>query len=112
MFVYWIVGAFFDDLETLTLAVGIIRSFESVGSCLAFGIGAAQVAPMVNLVIAFVMFGITIPTTSYVVFLVPERPVDSRKIDHDDDGASSSSLDAADSTAVGKVADAIDGPRA
>jgi hypothetical protein len=37
MFVYWILGAFFDDIETLTLAVGLLRSFESVGSCLSFG---------------------------------------------------------------------------
>ncbi|KAG9255715.1 major facilitator superfamily domain-containing protein [Emericellopsis atlantica] len=74
VFVYWIIGAFFDDLETLTLAVGIVRSFESVGSCLAFGIGAAKVAPMVNLVIAFAMFGITVPATTFAVLLVPERP--------------------------------------
>jgi hypothetical protein len=43
MFVYWILGAFFDDIETLTLAVGLLRSFESVGSCLSFGIGAAKI---------------------------------------------------------------------
>lgn len=69
MFVYWIAGAFFDDLETLTLAVGIIRSFQSIGSCLSFGIGAAQVKPIVNLGISFAMFAITIPATSYVVFM-------------------------------------------
>jgi hypothetical protein len=105
MFVYWIIGAFFDDIETLTLAVGIVRSFESVGSCLSFGIGAAQVKPMVNLIIAFVMFGITIPATSYVVFLVPERPVDNTKLEDDD-----SSKSDIDPVTVGKVADAIDGP--
>lgn len=86
MFVYWLIGAFFDDLETLGLAVGIVRSFESVGSCLAFGIGAAQVAPMVNLIIAFAMFGFTIPATSAVVFMVPERPVNLRKLE---DGSTS-----------------------
>ncbi|KAL2193370.1 major facilitator superfamily domain-containing protein [Corynascus similis CBS 632.67] len=79
MFVYWIVGAFFDDIETLTLAVGLVRTFESVGSSIAFGIGASAVSPMVNLIIAFAMFGITIPTTSWVVFMVPERPVNLRK---------------------------------
>ncbi|AEO60774.1 hypothetical protein MYCTH_2120748 [Thermothelomyces thermophilus ATCC 42464] len=79
MFVYWIVGAFFDDIETLTLAVGLVRTFESVGSSIAFGIGASSVSPMVNLIIAFAMFGFTIPATSLVVFLVPERPVDLRK---------------------------------
>jgi hypothetical protein len=84
MFVYWILGAFFDDIETLTLAVGLLRSFESVGSCLAFGIGAAKIKPMVNLIIAFVMFAITIPSTFAATFIVPERPVDERKADEND----------------------------
>ncbi|KAL4762861.1 major facilitator superfamily domain-containing protein [Aspergillus foveolatus] len=74
MFVYWILGVFNDDLETLTLTVGIVRCFESVGSCLAFGIGAAKVSPMVNLIVAFVMFVLCIPSTSWVVFKVPEHP--------------------------------------
>ncbi|KAK1755436.1 major facilitator superfamily domain-containing protein [Echria macrotheca] len=103
MFVYWIIGAFFDDLETLTLAVGIMRSFESVGSCVAFGVGASQVAPMVNLIIAFVMFGFTIPATSWAVFLVPERPEHVRK------DVDSSSEDG-NSVVAAKAAEAIDGP--
>jgi hypothetical protein len=84
MFVYWILGAFFDDLETLTLAVGLMRSFESVGSCLAFGIGAVKVRPMVNLIVAFVMFSVTIPATFWATTLVPERPIDMRKEEEDD----------------------------
>jgi hypothetical protein len=77
MFVYWLGGAFNNDLETLTLTVGIVRSFESVGSAVSFGLGAAhRVSPMANLVVAFVMFVICIPTTSLVVFEVPEHPVD------------------------------------
>jgi hypothetical protein len=92
MFVYWLLGVFNDDLETLTLTVGIVRSFESVGSCLAFGIGAAQVSPMVNLIVAFVMFVLCIPTTSWVVFMVPEHP--ERAIKED---ASVSSEDGQDS---------------
>lgn len=83
MFVYWILGTYFDDMETLTLAVGLMRSFESIGSCLSFGVGAAKVEPMVNLIIAFVMFGITIPSTFAATFLVPERPVDLRKPEED-----------------------------
>jgi hypothetical protein len=86
MFVYWIVGAFFDDIETLTLAVSLVRTFESIGSSVSFGIGAASVSPMVNLIISFAMFGLTIPATSLVVFMVPERPVDLRKVE---DGSSS-----------------------
>jgi hypothetical protein len=83
MFVYWILGAFFDDIETLTLAVGLLRSFESVGSCLSFGIGAAKIEPMANLVVAFVMFSITIPSTFVATFLVPERPIDQRTRSHE-----------------------------
>ncbi|KAK3902932.1 major facilitator superfamily domain-containing protein [Staphylotrichum tortipilum] len=81
MFVYWLVGAFFDDLETLTLAVSIVRTFESVGSSVSFGIGAASVKPMVSLIISIAMFGLTIPATSAVVFMVPDRPIDLRKDD-------------------------------
>ncbi|KAK3352731.1 major facilitator superfamily domain-containing protein [Lasiosphaeria hispida] len=107
MFVYWLIGTFFDDLETLTLAVGIVRSFESIGSCVAFGIGASQVSPMVNLIIAFAMFGLTIPATSFVVFMVPERPVHLRKIE---DGSSSEGE--TEPVVVSKAAGAIDGPHA
>jgi len=108
MFVYWIIGAFFEDIETLTLAVGIVRSFESVGACLAFGIGAAKVSPMVNLVIAFAMFGLTIPFTSWAVFLVPERPQHLRK---EIEGSASSSETGSEPTEIVKVASAVDGPR-
>ena len=79
IFVYWIVGTFFDDVETLTLAVGIIRSFESVGSCLSFGLGAAKISPMTNLIVAFVMFTIAIPPTVALTWLVPEHPRDFKK---------------------------------
>lgn len=76
MFVYWIIGTFNNDLETLTLTVGIVRSFESAGSALSFGLGAAKaLTPMTNLIVAFVMFVICIPTTSLVVFEVPEHPL-------------------------------------
>ncbi|KAF4440384.1 hypothetical protein F53441_12332 [Fusarium austroafricanum] len=74
MFVYWIIGTFFQDVETLTLAVGLVRSFESLGSCLAFGVGAAKVPSLTNLIVAFVMFCTSLPSTSFAVFLVPERP--------------------------------------
>lgn len=80
MFVYWLIGAFNNDLETLTLTVGLVRSFESVGSAVSYGLGAASgVAPMTNLIVAFVMFVICIPTTSLVVFEVPKHPVDNEE---------------------------------
>ncbi|KAL2190299.1 MFS general substrate transporter [Thermothelomyces heterothallicus CBS 203.75] len=103
MFVYWIVGAFFDDIETLTLAVGLVRTFESVGSSIAFGIGASSASPMVNLIIAFAMFGFTIPATSLVVFMVPERPVDLRKKEIEASSVGESENVAPDETAAKAV---------
>ncbi|KAG6361043.1 hypothetical protein INS49_009262 [Diaporthe citri] len=109
MFVYWIMGTFFDDIETLTLGVGLVRSFESIGSCLAFGIGAVKVSPMVNLVVAFVMFVICIPATSFAVFLVPERPIDNGT--PDSDNLSIESRKDTDPVVVATAADAVDGHR-
>ncbi|KAF1959244.1 MFS general substrate transporter [Byssothecium circinans] len=87
MFVYWILGAFFDDIETLTLAVGLMRSFESLGSALSFGIGAIKIKPMVNLIVAFVMFAVAVPSTFVATTLVPERPVDEREEERSDVGS-------------------------
>jgi hypothetical protein len=86
MFVYWIIGTFNNDIETLTLSVGIVRSFESFGSAVSFGLGAAHgVSPMANLIVAFVMFIICIPTTSLVVFEVPEHPAEKIMLTEESD---------------------------
>lgn len=76
MFVYWIIGTFNNDIETLTLTVGIVRSFESIGSAVSYGLGAAKLPPMTNLIVSFVMFFIAVPATSMVTFLVPDHPLE------------------------------------
>ncbi len=108
MFVYWILGTFFDDIETITLAVGIVRSFESVGSAVSYGVGAIKIKPMTNLIVSFAMFGVTIPTTTFVTFLVPERPRDESKREDDTD----SSEGQVTPLTVSKTAEAVDGPHA
>ncbi|KAH6900201.1 DUF895 domain membrane protein [Thelonectria olida] len=106
MFVYWIIGAFFDDLETLTLSVGLIRSFESLGSCLSYGVGAAKVKGMVNLILAFVMFVVAIPATTIAVLLVPERPVNVAKVAGDDSSQDGQDVDGGDlDKGAGKAGD-------
>ncbi|KAI1840760.1 hypothetical protein JX265_012955 [Neoarthrinium moseri] len=101
MFEYWLIGVFFDDLETLTLAMGLLRSFESAGNAVSYGVGAAKVSPMVNLIVAFAMFGIVVPATSWLVFLVPEHPID----------ASDASNEIVASAVVAHVANGADSPR-
>lgn len=81
MFVYWIVGTYYNDVNTWTLTVSILRSFESIGSTLANGIGALHIKPMTNLIVAFALFVSTIPTTVVVTFWVPSHPVEHNKVD-------------------------------
>lgn len=82
VFVYWIVGTFDNDVETLTLSVGILRSFESVGSALSYGVGAIRSnTPMNNLIVSIVLFAAAVPTTAAVTFLVPDEPVDNTKVE-------------------------------
>ncbi|KAL5343003.1 major facilitator superfamily domain-containing protein [Aspergillus crustosus] len=72
IFVYWLLGHFDKDVETLSLTVGLMRTFESLGATLAFAAGSAQTTPMVQLIISFVMFAVAIPPTMMVTWLVPE----------------------------------------
>jgi hypothetical protein len=85
VFTYWIVGTFDADVETVTLSVGIVRSFESIGSALAFGVGAAKLTPMVNLIISFVVFALCVPPTFYLTYLVPEQPDGKNLADLEED---------------------------
>ena len=80
VFVYWMLGTFNNELETLTLSAGIMRAFESAGSAISFALGAtSRVSPMTNLVVALVVYLICIPSTSLFVLELPEYPVDGRK---------------------------------
>ncbi|KAF1808452.1 MFS general substrate transporter [Eremomyces bilateralis CBS 781.70] len=76
IFVYWLLGTFEMDFENITLAVGLMRTFESLGSTLSFAVGSARITPMTNLIISFVVFAISIPTTMRVTWLVPGSPSD------------------------------------
>jgi hypothetical protein len=83
MLVYWIVGTYYNDVSTLTLTVSILRSFESIGSTLANGIGALHIKSMTNLIVAFALFVSAISTTVLVTFLVPNHPVENNKVDNE-----------------------------
>lgn len=91
--------------ETLTLAVSILLTFQSVGSCVSFGIGAAAVKLMVSLINSFATCGLTIPATSAVVLMLPERPVNLRKIEGDvTSQAETASVETSETSVEGKEA--------
>ncbi len=75
--VFWLVGAFHADLESVTLGVGLINGFEALGATIANGLGAARISPMVDLAVAAAVFVCSIPTTLLVAWMVPECPSDT-----------------------------------
>ncbi|KAL4864066.1 hypothetical protein BDV12DRAFT_205960 [Aspergillus spectabilis] len=73
VFVYWLLGTLHEEPETINLAVGLMRTFESLGSTLAFAVGSARISPMKNLIVSFVLFVAAIPPTVGVTWLVPKQ---------------------------------------
>lgn len=47
---------------------GILRSWESIGSTVAYAIGASGVSNMNQMIIGFVLWGVTVPFTLWAVF--------------------------------------------
>jgi hypothetical protein len=74
IFVYWLLGNFDKNIQTVSLSVGLMRTFESLGATFAFAVGAARISPMTNLIISFVLFAAAVPTTIMVTWLLPEVP--------------------------------------
>lgn len=73
MWTYWILGTYDVHVDVLAYTTGILRSSESLGFAIAFGIGASKhVSLMVNLIVAFVVFWVSVPFTTYASFLVKE----------------------------------------
>lgn len=70
---YWILGTYDIHVDVLAYTTGILRSFESLGFAIAFGIGASEnVSLMANLIVAFVVFWVSVPFTTYASWLVKE----------------------------------------
>ncbi|KAE8145186.1 major facilitator superfamily domain-containing protein [Aspergillus avenaceus] len=75
---YWILGTYDIHVDVLAYTTGILRSVESLGFAIAFGIGASEnVSLMTNLIVAFVVFWVSVPFTTYASCLVQESPGDS-----------------------------------
>ncbi|KAF7557268.1 hypothetical protein G7Z17_g807 [Cylindrodendrum hubeiense] len=69
VWMYWMLGLFSDDLDTLAYTTGILRSAESVGFAAAYGIGSnSNISLMTNLAVSFVVFVVSVPFTCYVAW--------------------------------------------
>lgn len=47
---------------------GILRSWESIGSTVAYAIGATGVSNMNQMIVGFILWGVTVPFTLWAIF--------------------------------------------
>lgn len=77
---YWILGTYDSHVDTLAYTTALLRSAESLGFAIAYGIGSSsRTSLMTNLVVSFVVFWISVPCTTYVAWKVQEgNPADDK----------------------------------
>ncbi|CAD0016701.1 unnamed protein product [Aureobasidium pullulans] len=94
-YIYWLLGAKKGTQKNgeVSRMTGIMRSWESIGSAIAYGIGASSVSNRNQMIIAFALWIFTIPPTLMVVFGKWDLTVDDgeKGDDSDQDGESSGS---------------------
>lgn len=69
-YIYWLLGAKKGTQKNgeVSRMTGIMRSWESIGSAIAYGIGASSVSNRNQMIIAFALWVFTIPPTLVVVY--------------------------------------------
>ncbi|KAJ0330188.1 hypothetical protein COL5a_003246 [Colletotrichum fioriniae] len=74
VWLYWTLGTFDVEADTIALSMGVLRSGESLGSALAYAVGSIRSASlMTNLVISVVVFYVGAPATTWAALLVKDR---------------------------------------
>lgn len=75
-FVYWLVGVFPHAPGSIEREIGILRSFESVGSTFSYVAGAVNFSLLHQEILAFALWGVALLPTTYAVFRIPTRRTD------------------------------------
>lgn len=82
--IYWVIGAYHFQPSEVAYISGLIRSFESLGQCLAFVVGTVNSNDMVNLAVSAGVFFISIPSVTYIAFQADDEEV-LEKLDFEED---------------------------
>jgi hypothetical protein len=101
-YVYWFMGEMKGAQRNGDIArtTGILRSWESIGSTIAYAIGATAVSDMNQMIVGFALWGFTVPCTLLAVF----GTWDNGKDDDDGEGQESdTSLEAQRINVVGEA---------
>ncbi|GMM37883.1 hypothetical protein DASC09_052080 [Saccharomycopsis crataegensis] len=72
---YWVLGAYQFSSDEITHVAAILRSFESLGQCLAFVITVVNGNDMTSLIVSVVVFYVAVIPASYSVSLVNDEKI-------------------------------------
>ncbi|KAJ0280445.1 hypothetical protein CBS470a_008769 [Colletotrichum nupharicola] len=88
VWLYWVLGTFDVEADTIALSMGVLRSGESVGSALSYAVGSVRSASlMTNLIVSVVVFYVAVPATTWASLLVKDRlPGELHGSDSDGEG--------------------------
>lgn len=93
-YVYWLMGDIQGGQRSgdISRTTGILRSWESIGSAIAYGIGATDVSNQNQMIVGFALWAITVPLTLLAIF-GDWKPVELVADGSDEEGVESSSLE-------------------
>lgn len=75
-YVYWLVGTYHHVDGTLERTVGVLRTFESVGSCFSYVVGATHWPFLNQAILSFSLWAACLIPTTLAVRLVPHHKIE------------------------------------
>lgn len=86
---YWVLSSFDDSIENITYSTSLLRTGESLASAISYGLGASKnVSLLTNLLIAAVLFWVSVPTTTWSTWKVTDVDVGvGVRVDGDEDAS-------------------------
>lgn len=82
---YWVLGTYDSEFDTLALTASLLRSGESLGSTFSYGVGTSSASLMTNLIVAAVVWFVGAPFSTYSAWIVtdsiPEGSLDVAQTD-------------------------------
>lgn len=91
-YLYWLMGEIkgegSQDKGGVARTTGILRSWESIGSTVAYAVGATDVSNMNQMILGFVLWGVTVPFTLWAIY-GDWAPVETDKAGSSEDSSAS-----------------------
>lgn len=76
VFLYWLVGTYPAKDGTMPRIVGVLRTFESIGSCLSYAVGATHWPNLNQCILSFALWMVCLVPTTLAVLRVPTHLIE------------------------------------